>query len=118
LRITFPVRQPAHLDHGRVGRRARRRTGLTSMTTDDRSHSHASTLSSMKPAERPVIWNNRDLSVPGAIARYHGKCHVRPIGRGVVLSDLEMEPQLDDLLESGDYEIEIRVVRRIPATTP
>lgn len=80
------------------------------------SELHLKTLRFMKPAERPVFWNNRDLSVPGAIARYHGRCYVRPVGRGVVLSDLEMEPQLDDLLESGDYEIDIRVVRRIPAT--
>lgn len=41
--------------------------------------------------------------------RYRGLIYVRPIGlgRGIVLMGTNGNPQLEDLLESGDYEAEI-----------
>lgn len=63
----------------------------------------------------PVVWQGKDLSTDATIMFYGGKCYVRPIGRGVVLSDLKFEPHLDDVLPEGNYEIEIRVVKRLSA---
>ena len=62
----------------------------------------------------PVVWQGKDLSTDATIMYYSGKCYVRPLGRGVVLSDLKFEPHLDDVLAEGDYEVEIRVARRLP----
>ena len=67
--------------------------------------------------DAPVVWGGRNLGAEGAIMLYRSRCYVRPLGRGVVLSDLEHEPHLDDVLYDGDYEIEIRVVRRLPKPT-
>lgn len=63
---------------------------------------------------QPVVWRGRDLSSSDAIFYYRGRCYVRPLGRGVVLSELELAPHLDDVLAEGDYQIEIRVTRRLP----
>lgn len=35
------------------------------------------------------------------------------MGRGVVLERLELKPSLDEVLDAGYYEAEIRIVRRI-----
>jgi hypothetical protein len=56
-------------------------------------------------------WRDADLSRDGAEMHYVGPLYVRPIGRGVVLSGLEGEPHLDDLLPEGEYFAEIRVFR-------
>ena len=42
---------------------------------------------------------------------YRGRIYVRPIGRGIVLEDREGKPHLDDVLEEGEYEAEIRLIR-------
>jgi hypothetical protein len=63
----------------------------------------------------PITWRGRDLSTDAAILYYHGGIYVRPVGRGVVLKELELEPHLDEVLDDGDYEIEIRIIRRLPA---
>ena len=62
----------------------------------------------------PVVWQGKDLSTDATIMYYSGKCYVRPLGRGVVLNGLMCEPHLDDVLAEGDYEVEIRVVQRLP----
>jgi hypothetical protein len=67
----------------------------------------------MNTDNEPILWRDRDLSVPGAIMHYRGDCYVRPLTRGVVLRNLELEPHLDDVLPEGNYEIEIHVIRRI-----
>ena len=59
-------------------------------------------------------WRDTDLSADGLELVYRGRIHVRPIGRGVVLEDLESKPHLDDVLDAGDYEAEIRIVRKLP----
>ncbi len=43
---------------------------------------------------------------------YRGRIYVRPIGRGIVLEDRDGKPHLDDVLDEGEYEAEIRLVRR------
>lgn len=61
----------------------------------------------------PVNWRGRDLSANGAIMHYLGSAYMRPVGRGVVLSELPGQPHLDDVLADGNYELEIRVIRRM-----
>lgn len=63
----------------------------------------------------------------GADLDYEGRIYVRPIGRGVMLRDLEGEPQLDELIEdavarrygavngwSGRARIRIEILERLP----
>lgn len=72
----------------------------------------------MNDEHQPVVWGGHNLGTADAIMCYRGRCYVRPLGRGVVLSDLADEPHLDDVLYDGDYDVEIRVIRRIPRETP
>lgn len=59
-------------------------------------------------------WRDTDLSADGLELLYRGKIYVRPLGRGVVLEDLELKPNVDEVLPDGDYEVEIRVIRKLP----
>jgi hypothetical protein len=61
----------------------------------------------------PVVWRGRDLSGIGGILRYNGVIKIHPVGRSVVLLDLEQSPNLDELLAPGRYEVELRVVCRL-----
>ena len=65
---------------------------------------------------KPITWRGKNLSTDTAIMHYHGRAYSRPMGRGIVLNGLELEPQFDEILDPGDYEIEIRVIRRLPST--
>ena len=56
-------------------------------------------------------WRDTDLARDGADMHYAGPIYVRPIGRGVVLTGLELEPQLDEVLDEGEYFAEIRILR-------
>ena len=56
-------------------------------------------------------WCDTDLARDGADLHYVGPLYVRPIGRGVVLTGLENEPHLDDVLPEGEYYAEIRIFR-------
>lgn len=44
---------------------------------------------------------------------YRGLAYARPIGRGVVLEELDGQPHLEDVLPEGDYDIEIKAFRRL-----
>lgn len=70
----------------------------------------------MKSEDESILWRGHDLSTDTAIMFYHGHCYVRPLARGIVLKDLELTPELDELLPTGEYEIEVRVIRRIGST--
>jgi hypothetical protein len=59
-------------------------------------------------------WRDTNLSADGLELLYRGQIFVRPLGRGVVLDDLELKPQLDEVLDEGYYEAEIRIIRRLP----
>ena len=61
-------------------------------------------------------WRETELSAEGLEFLSRGRIYVRPIGRGVVLEDLELKPHLDDVLDEGNYEAEIRIIRRLPKT--
>ena len=50
---------------------------------------------------------------PALDFHYRGRIYVRPIGRGIVLEDRLGKPHLDDLLEEGEYEAEIRLLRKL-----
>lgn len=45
---------------------------------------------------------------------YAGPMYVRPIGRGTMLNELELQPGLEEVLDPGFYDVEIRVKRRLP----
>ncbi len=46
---------------------------------------------------------------------YRGPIYNRPVGRGVVLEDLEGQPQLDEVLEdNARYEVEIIILKKLP----
>lgn len=76
---------------------------------------HPASRSDNSDEFKPVTWRGRDLSTDTAILYYRGRANSRPIGRGVVLNELDFEPQLDEILDPGCYEIEIRVIRRLSA---
>ena len=67
----------------------------------------------MKDSTKPVVWRGRSLGGARFIMRYQGRVYVRPIGRGICLLDLELAPALDDILDSGHYQVEFRVLRRL-----
>lgn len=45
---------------------------------------------------------------------YAGQIAIRPVGRGVVLEDLEGGPQLDDVLSDGDYWMRVEILSAAP----
>lgn len=38
---------------------------------------------------------------------YEGSIYIRPCGRGIVLTGLQGEPELEDIMRDGDYEAKI-----------
>jgi hypothetical protein len=61
-----------------------------------------------------VEWRGRNLSTPDAIMYYRGRLRIDPIYGSVDLADLDDSPALEEILHSGNYEVEIRVIRRLP----
>jgi hypothetical protein len=72
----------------------------------------------MSDEQAPVTWRGRDLSAGAAILAYHGRMHIDAIRGAADLPDLDGSPLLEEVLPSGDYEIEMRVVRRITRASP
>jgi hypothetical protein len=62
----------------------------------------------------PILWRGADLSVNGAPMYYRGRLSIDPIRGSVNLVDLDGAPALDEVLHSDDYEVEIRIIRRVP----
>ena len=60
-----------------------------------------------------VKWRGKDLSVTSAIMYYSGRLHIDPIRGAVHVPDLEGNPPIEEVLHADDYEVEIRVLRRI-----
>ena len=60
-----------------------------------------------------ISWRGRDLSTDATIMYYAGGCDVRPLCRGTMLTDLDLSPEIGEVLPSGKYEIEIRVLRKL-----
>lgn len=61
----------------------------------------------------PVTWMNVDLSTVDSIMYYRGRLHIDAVHGSIYLPDLEGTPLLDQVLALGDYEVELKVVRRI-----
>lgn len=65
-------------------------------------------------AGKTVFGRMDDLSGPDAIMLYKGRLNIDAIRGTVYLNDLPCIPSLDEALSSGEYETEIRVIRRVP----
>ena len=69
----------------------------------------------MSSEQKPVTWRGRDLSTDDTIMFYHGRLQIDSIHGSAYLQDLPDAPLLEEVLWSDNYEVEIRVIRRIPA---
>ena len=85
------------------------------MKRKTRRQKETKTSSKLPFVEPSVKWRGRDLGANGVVLLYRGRIYVRPIGRGVVLEDLELQPQFDEILPEGSYEVEFRINRRLPS---
>jgi hypothetical protein len=63
--------------------------------------------------DKPIHWNSADLSIAGACMYYSGRLRIDAIRGTVYLPDLDGEPSLDEVLLAGQYDAEIRIIRRI-----
>ena len=62
---------------------------------------------------KAIEWRGRSLGLAEAMMYYHGRLRIDPIRGYASLEDLEGSPDLDDVLRSGEYDVEIRVLRRL-----
>ena len=72
----------------------------------------------MSCEQTPITWRGRDLGTADAIMFYSGRLRIEPIRGAVEMLDLLDSPTLDQVLWSDEYEVEIRVVRKIPRQSP
>jgi hypothetical protein len=68
----------------------------------------------MSDQQKPIVWRERDLSTDATIMYYHGRLHIDPVRGCAYLADLADGPALDEVLSADNYEIELRVIKRLP----